>query len=84
VRIVASTAVLGRRGMDIFTVKTVFAVLMAFKAELSLRRWRDKQFFVWPGVWPVAGDTVTRAYRSMAVRLFENGLFVAVEAEAAH
>lgn len=83
-RVMAITAILGNRLVDVFAVKALFAILMTLEAEFPIGGRRDEQFFVFAGVWAVAGDTVTCPYRAVAVCFFENSLFVTVEAETAH
>ena len=80
----AVAAVFGYRRMDILLVKAFLAILVAFKAQLPFDGGGHQEFFVRAGMRSMASDTVACTHWAMAVFFCKNGLFVAVEAEAAH
>lgn len=83
VGIMTFIAILCHRGMDILHGKFLLPVLVALKTDLALGRRGDEQAFMFTGMGFMAGNTVTRAHRAVAMALGEDLGFMAVKTETA-
>lgn len=83
VGIMALVAIILHRGMDMPHGKLLLPILMALKTDLALVRRCDEETLMFAGMWGMAGNTVTRPHRTMAMTLGKDCRLMTVKTETA-